>query len=61
MDASKINKTFSLSVPNLDGLLDELKETSLSVAGGIYKNITRKDNIFYQLFPQVYYEYKKIK
>ena len=55
-DASKINRTLSLSVPNLDELLDDLKETSLSIAKSIYKNIIEDDNIFYNLLPKVYYE-----
>ena len=58
-DASKINRTLSLSVPNLDELLDDLKETSVSIAKSIYKNIIEEDNIFKNLLPKVYYEYKK--
>ena len=55
-DASKINRTLSLSVPNLDELLDDLKETSESIAKSIYKNIIEEDNIFKNLLPKVYYE-----
>ena len=59
LDASKINRTLSLSVPNLDELLDDLKETSLSIAKSIYNNLIEEDNIFFNLLPKVYYEYKK--
>ena len=59
LDASKINKTLSLSVPNLDELLEDLKETSLSIAKSIYKNIIEDDNIFYNLLQKYIMNIKK--
>jgi len=44
-------------VPNLDELLDDLKETSVSIAKSIYKDIIKEDNIFKNFLPTVYYEY----
>ena len=58
LDAAKINRGLSLSVPDLDDLLDDLVEASTSIAKSINKNIA-DNNIFVDLLPNVYFQYKK--
>ena len=57
LDAAKINRALSLSVPDLDSSFDEIKETSTSIAKSINENIGN-DELFESLLPWDYYEYK---
>ncbi len=69
LDAAKINRTLSLSVPNLEEKLGQLKATSKSIVGSISEDIS-KDNskilIFnilsrtYQLYKQYLFFIKKL-
>ena len=58
LDAAKLNRALSLSVPNLDELLDDLKEASISIAKSINKTL-EENIIFISLLPKVYFQYKK--
>ena len=59
LDASKNNRTLYSSVPNLDELIDDLVETSCSIAKSINKQLENND-IFKEIFPEVYFKYKNI-
>jgi len=58
VDAAKTNRAFSLSVPDLDTLIDELVETSKSIVESIEPNLMN-DEIFTNLIPRVYNKYKE--
>ena len=59
LDASKINRALSLSVPDLDENIDDLRETSISISKSINEKF--KDNkIFVNLLPKVYFRYKEL-
>ena len=60
LDAAKINRALSLSVPNLEDKLDQLKSTAKSIVESISKEIskdTSKIFIFY-ILSRAYYLYK---
>lgn len=57
LDAAKINRTLSLSVPDLDRSKDDIKETSIFIAKSINEEF-EKNYIFYFLLPTCYYQYK---
>ena len=59
LDASKINRAISLSVADLDDNLDDLKETSISIAKSINDNY-KVNKLFSILLPKVFFTYKDI-
>ena len=61
LDAAKINRALSLSVPNLEDQLDQLKVTSKSIVESISKEISKEPSkIFvFNILSRAYYLYKK--
>jgi len=61
LDAAKINRALSLSVPNLEDQLDQLKATSKSIVESISKEISiDPSKIFiFNILSRAYYLYKK--
>ena len=61
LDAAKINRALSLSVPNLEDQLDQLKATSKSIVESISKEISKDPSkIFvFNILSRAYYLYKK--
>ena len=75
LDAAKLNRALSLSVPDLEENMDDLRETSTTIAKSFnstladkknIKNLTDIDendsnqfNIFEDVLPKIYFEYKK--
>ena len=61
LDAAKINRALSLSVPNLEDQLDQLKATSKSIVESISKEISKDTSkIFvFNILSRTYYLYKK--
>jgi len=59
LDAAKINRTLTLSVPDLEEMLDDLKITSISIAKSINEEFSN-NQIFEDLLPGVYFNYKEI-
>ena len=57
LDAAKVNRALSLSVPNLEDHLDQLKETSKSIVKIISEDIYT-DNIVFNIICRAYKEYK---
>jgi len=57
LDAAKINRALTLSVPDLDESLDDLIKTSESIAESIDSTLAN-DEIFTNIIPIVYNEYK---
>ena len=58
LDASKNNRAFILSVPDLDESLDDLIETSVKIAETFDENF--KDYILFKsIIPRTYFRYKK--
>ena len=57
LDAAKINRALSLSVPDLDSSFDDIKETAISIAKSINENIGN-EYLFESLLSWDYYEYK---
>ena len=59
LDAAKINRALSLSVPNLEDKLDQLKSTAISMVESISDD-TYQDNLMFDLLSRAYSEYKKL-
>ena len=62
LDAAKINRALSLSVPNLEDRLDQLKATSKGIVESISKEIAEEPSkIFvFNILSRAYYLYKQI-
>ena len=58
LDAAKINRALVLTVPDLDGQLDELKETSSNIVDSISPKL--KDHIIFEILSHTYFKYKKL-
>ena len=58
LDAAKINRALTLSVPDLDSNLDDLKITSKSIAESINDNFGNR-TIFDKILPNVYLHFKE--
>ena len=58
LDAAKINRALTLSVPDLDTNLDDLKKTSISIAESINDTFGNR-TIFNKILPNVYLHYKE--
>ena len=58
LDVSKINRALCLSVPDLDNNLDDLKMTSMCIAGSI-NDYFSSNKIFNKILPNVYYQFKE--
>ena len=58
LDVSKINRALCLSVPDLDNNLDDLKMTSIYIAGSI-NDYFSSNKIFNKILPNVYYQFKE--
>jgi hypothetical protein len=68
LDAAKLNRVLCLSVPDLDEDLDDLSETSTSIAESFNEyfkaknlgeeNNIEKKNVFDSLLPNIYFNYK---
>ena len=58
LDAAKINRALSLSVPNLEDKLDQLKATAYSIVESISED-AYQDNLIFDLLSRTYCEYKK--
>ena len=58
LDAAKINRALTLSVPDLEDSKDDIKETSKCIAKSINEEF-ENNIIFNSLLPTIYYEYKK--
>ena len=58
LDAAKINRALTLSVPDLDTNLDDLKKTSISIAESINDTFGKR-TIFNKILPNVYLHYKE--
>ena len=61
LDAAKINRALSLSVPNLEDKLDELKKTSKEIVKSIIDDISEDSEIFliFNILSRAYYLYKQ--
>ena len=59
LDAAKINRALSLSVPNLEDKLDQLKATSKSIIESVSEDIYQ-DNLIFNILARAYSEYKDI-
>ena len=57
LDAAKVNRALSLSVPNLEDKLDELKTTAKSIVESISDDIY-KDNLIFNILARAYNLYK---
>ena len=57
LDAAKINRALSLSVPNLENKLDQLKSTAKSIVKSISEDIP-KDTLIFNILSRAYYLYK---
>ena len=57
LDAAKINRALTLSVPDLDSDIDDLKKTSISIAESINDTFGSRP-IFQRIIPNVYKEFK---
>ena len=60
LDAAKINRALSLSVPNLEDKLDQLKATSKSIVESISKEISKDESkiFIFNIVSRAYYLYK---
>ena len=58
LDAAKINRALSLSVPNLEDKLDQLKSTAYSIVESISED-AYQDNLIFDLLSRTYCEYKR--
>ena len=58
LDAAKINRALTLSVPDLEDSKDDIKETSKCIAKSINEEF-ENNIIFNSLLPTIYYEYKQ--
>jgi hypothetical protein len=56
LDAAKINRALSLSVPNLEDKLDQLKSTAESIIKSIFED--NKDNLIFNIIARAYSLYK---
>ena len=54
LDAAKINRALSLSVPNLEDKLDQLKSTAYSIVESISED-AYQDNLIFDLLSRTYY------
>ena len=61
LDAAKINRTLSLSVPNLEEKLDQLKATSKSIVGSISEDISKDHSkiLIFDILSRAYQLYKR--
>ena len=57
LDAAKINRALSLSVPDLEDSKDDIKETSICISKSINEEF-KNNLIFNSLLPTIYFEYK---
>ena len=57
LDAAKINRTLSLSVPNLEDKLDQLKSIAYSIVESISED-AYQDKLIFDLLSITYCEYK---
>ena len=57
LDAAKINRALTLSVPNLEESVDELISTSKSIAESISEDLINHKQVF-EILSKSYYEYK---
>ena len=57
LDAAKVNRALSLSVPNIEDKLDQLKDTSKSIVESISDDIY-KDNLIFNIISRAYERYK---
>ena len=57
LDAAKINRALTLSVPDLDDNLKDLKDTSRTIAGSINEDFINQ-HIFSKIIPNVYFYFK---
>ena len=58
LDAAKINRALNLSVPDLDSNLDDLKNTSVTIAESINDSFG-SNKIFNKILHNVYYQFKE--
>ena len=60
LDPAKVNRAFYLSVPNLESLLDRLKDTAKSIVESISEELIEDNNIkIFNIISQAYYLYKR--
>ena len=61
LDAAKVNRTISLSVPNLEEKLDQLKATSKSIVSSIAEDISKENSklIIFNILSRSYQLYKQ--
>ena len=59
LDAAKVNRALTLSVPDLDENLDDLIKTSKAIAKSIHSNL-ENHIIFTNIIPNAYKKYKQI-
>ena len=61
LDAAKINRALSLSVPNLEDKLDQLKTTSKSIVSSISEDISNDTSklFIFNILSRAYNLYKK--
>jgi len=57
LDAAKVNRAMSLSVPNLEDKIDQLNSTTNSIVESISEEL--KDNKIFEILSRAYYEYKQ--
>ena len=58
LDAAKVNRALSLSVPNLEDKLDQLKKTADSIVESIFSDEIYNNNLIFNILARAYYEYK---
>ena len=60
LDAAKVNRTLSLSVPNLEEKLEQLKNTSKSIVKSISEDICKDSSkiLIFNILSRAYYLYK---
>ena len=60
LDAAKVNRTLSLSVPNLEEKLDQLKDTSKSIVKSISEDISKENSklLIFNILSRSYQLYK---
>ena len=58
LDAAKVNRALSLSVPNLEDKLDQLKQTADSIVKSIFSDDINSNNFLFNILARAYYDYK---
>jgi len=58
LDAAKVNRALSLSVPNLEDKFDQLKTTAKSIVESISDDYIYKDNLIFNILARAYNRYK---